>query len=75
MGTLTRERARVFYNRLGGRQDSQAYYEDPATNDLVAHAAFGEAQAVVEFGCGTGRFAEQLLDEQFPLPRATLRST
>ncbi len=66
MGTLTRERARVFYNRLGGRQDSQAYYEDPATNDLVAHAAFGEAQAVVEFGCGTGRFAEQLLDEQLP---------
>ena len=34
---------------------SLAYYEDPATEDLIAHAALSEAQAVCEFGCGTGR--------------------
>lgn len=66
MRTFTKEQARAHYNRFGGRQDTQAYYEDPATRDLVAHAAFAEAQAVVEFGCGTGRFAERLLEEHLP---------
>jgi ubiquinone/menaquinone biosynthesis C-methylase UbiE len=62
--TLTHEQARGFYDRLGSRQDSQAWYEDVATSDLVAHTELGAAGAVLEFGCGTGRFAEKLLEAQ-----------
>jgi ubiquinone/menaquinone biosynthesis C-methylase UbiE len=64
--TLKHEEARAFYDRFGAKQDSQAFYEDPATVDLVAHGAFDTARAVVEFGCGTGRFAEGLLADRLP---------
>ncbi len=66
MGILTHEQARAFYDRLGARQDSQRFYEDAATRELVRHAGFETARAVVEFGCGTGRFAEGLLAERLP---------
>lgn len=59
--TLSKDQAQAYYDRLGGKQDSQGYYEDPATEDMVSHAAFPEAQSVFELGCGTGRFAETLL--------------
>ena len=58
---LNREQAKAFYDRFGARQDSQAFYEDPATGDIIAHAAFERATAVFEFGGGTGRFAARLL--------------
>jgi SAM-dependent methyltransferase len=58
---LTHRQAQAFYNRMGAKQDWQAFYEAKATNDLIAHAAFETAQAVFEFGCGTGAFAERLL--------------
>lgn len=58
---LTREGARAFYDRFGTLQDRQGFYEDIATRDLVAHAEFEKAKAVLEFGCGTGRFAAALL--------------
>ena len=58
---LTRADARAFYDRFGSKQDGQAFYEDAAVQDLVAHAEFEKAAAVFEFGCGTGRFAERLL--------------
>lgn len=58
---LSHEQARRFYDRFGVKLDGQAFYEDPANADLVAHARFGESQAVFEFGCGTGRFAARLL--------------
>ncbi len=58
---LSHEQARAFYDRFGARQDSQAFYEDPATADMIAHADFARARAVFEFGCGTGRFAATLL--------------
>ncbi len=63
---LSKQEARAFYDRLGARQDSQAFYEDPATAELIAHAAFDEAEAVFEFGCGTGRFAERILKTHLP---------
>src|SRR5258708_14970723 len=58
---LTHEQAQAFYNRMGAKQDWQAFYEKRATRDLIAHASFETAQAVFEFGCGTGAFAERLL--------------
>jgi SAM-dependent methyltransferase len=58
---LTHRQAQAFYNRMGAKQDWQAFYEAKATHDLIAHASFETAQAVFEFGCGTGAFAERLL--------------
>jgi SAM-dependent methyltransferase len=58
---LTHEQAQAFYNRMGTKQDWQAFYEAKATHELIAHASFETAQAVFEFGCGTGAFAERLL--------------
>lgn len=63
---LTREQARAFYDRFGARQDGQGFYEDPATRELVAHAGFERAGAVFELGCGTGRFAAELLAHYLP---------
>lgn len=59
--TLTRKQARDVYDRLGRRQESQAIYERKALDLLVEHGDFGEANAIVEFGCGTGNFAHRLM--------------
>ena len=64
---LRRDEAKAFYNRFGAKQDSQGFYEDAALAELVEHADFDEAEAVFEFGCGTGRFAEGLLEHHLPL--------
>jgi SAM-dependent methyltransferase len=58
---LTHGQAQAFYNRMGAKQDWQAFYEAKATHDLIEHASFETAQAVFEFGCGTGALAERLL--------------
>jgi len=58
---LTRSQAQGFYDRFGRKQDAQAFYENAALEDLIAHAAFEEAEKVFELGCGTGRFALRLL--------------
>jgi len=63
---LTRQQARDFYDRFGHRQDRQAYYENAALDKLLERGDFGSAEAVVEFGCGTGRFAQTLLEEHLP---------
>lgn len=63
MKTLSHEEARRIYDFIGSKQDSQAFYEDVATRDLVRHGEFATARAVFEFGCGTGRFAKTLLAE------------
>jgi ubiquinone/menaquinone biosynthesis C-methylase UbiE len=70
---LTRAEARTFYDRWGARQDSQRPFEEPALRDLVAHARFDAARAVFELGCGTGRFAETLLEHHLP-PGASYRA-
>ena len=58
---LSHVEARDFYNSFGARQDLQAFYERPATDELIAHADFDRARSVYELGSGTGRFAEELL--------------
>ncbi len=64
--TLSRAEARRLYDRVGTLQDRQLFYEGPPLADLCAHAHFEEAESVVEFGCGTGRFAAELLAERLP---------
>lgn len=63
---LSHKEARAFYDRLGARQDWQRFYENPAIIDLIDHAAFGDAESVFEFGCGTGRLAKLLLERYLP---------
>jgi SAM-dependent methyltransferase len=62
--TLTRKQARDFYDRYGRRLKGQAFYGRQALEHLVEHGDFGTANAVVEFGCGTGSFARRLLAEE-----------
>ena len=66
MRTLTHREARSVYDRIGSWQDSQAFYEDRAVRELTRLARFGEATSVLEFGCGTGRYAHRLLSEILP---------
>lgn len=66
MPVLSREQARRVYDRIGARQDTQAFYEDRATAILIENGEFGTAQRVFEFGCGTGRFAHRLLSKRLP---------
>jgi len=54
--------AKRFYDRFGAWQDAQLY-ERPALRYLAAHSDFEKASAIVELGCGTGRFAQSLLSE------------
>ena len=63
MRTLSHQEARRIYDRIGARQDTQAFYEDVATRELIRHGEFASALAVFEFGCGTGRFGRMLLDD------------
>jgi ubiquinone/menaquinone biosynthesis C-methylase UbiE len=66
MRTLTFEEAKAYYDSFGAKQDSQTFYEGPAIKVLVANSHFDQATSVFEFGCGTGRFARELIDEQLP---------
>lgn len=70
MPVLTAEQARRVYDRIGRAQDWQRFYEDAATADLMVHAGFDIADAVVELGCGTGRFAAELLARHLPAEAA-----
>lgn len=74
MPALTPDEAKAFYDRFGSRQDNQAFYEAPALDQLVANSAFEKAQAVLEFGCGTGRVALDLLARHLP-PSCAYRGT
>jgi len=69
MQTLTLEEAKAYYDDFGAKQDSQTFYEGPAIERLVANSHFERAASVFEFGCGTGRFAQELIDEHL-LPDA-----
>jgi ubiquinone/menaquinone biosynthesis C-methylase UbiE len=60
---LNASEAQAYYDHFGRKQDSQGFYEDPALDELIAHADFQSAEALFEFGCGTGKFAMRLLEE------------
>jgi len=64
--TLTTPAARAYYDHVGKMQDAQGFYEDPAQDDLIAHASFQESQRIFEFGCGTGKLAARLLQAHLP---------
>lgn len=66
MPALSHDEARRVYDRIGARQDTQAFYEDRATAILVRYGRFDTAHRILEFGCGTGRFAFRLLSHQLP---------
>ena len=59
---LNRSAAQGYYDRFGEKQDSQGFYEDPAVDDLIAHAELNDVKCVFEFGCGTGKLAARLLE-------------
>ena len=63
---LTTEQAAAVYNRIGHWQDTQAFYESPAVEEMVRLGDFEQARSVVEVGCGTGALAERLLSRQLP---------
>jgi ubiquinone/menaquinone biosynthesis C-methylase UbiE len=60
---LNSSEARAYYDHFGKKQDSQGFYEDPAIDDLISHANLQDAEAIFEFGCGTGKFAARLLEK------------
>jgi len=59
--------AQAYYDRFGKKQDSQGFYEDPALDELIAHAGLHDARSAFEFGCGTGKFADRILRNHLPL--------
>jgi ubiquinone/menaquinone biosynthesis C-methylase UbiE len=59
---FTHEDAKRYYDRFGRKQDWQRLYESRALKELIEHASLRSAAAVFEFGCGTGRLAETLLE-------------
>ena len=63
---LSPAEAKRFYDRLGSAQDWQGFFENPAINELIGHAAFDSAYSVFEFGCGTGALAARLLQHHLP---------
>lgn len=63
---LSRAEVRAVYDRIGAWQDTQAFYEKPALDALIAHGASGDAQSILEVGCGTGRLAERILETCCP---------
>jgi ubiquinone/menaquinone biosynthesis C-methylase UbiE len=65
--TLSHGAARALYDRIGAWQDTQRFYEDLATGELIAQAELGVARSVFEFGVGTGRLAERLLRMHLPV--------
>lgn len=58
---LTQTETEKFYDALGANQDGAGYYEDLTLAQLTRFADFETATSIVEFGCGTGRFAEEML--------------
>lgn len=67
---LSHQQAARFYDRLGAGLDTQAFYEAAVLHELIEHFDMKTCRAVVEFGCGTGRLAAELM-EVYLSPEAT----
>lgn len=65
-GILTRDQARQYYDKFGHKQDQQSFYEDPILEWMFEHGEFSSCERIFEFGCGTGRLADQLLTDHLP---------
>lgn len=63
---ITWQEARDFYDKLGPHEDLESSFQDRVFDRLVAEACFGSARSVFELGCGTGRFAKRLFEEELP---------
>jgi len=63
--SISHAQARKFYDGLGSWQDYQVY-ERAAVNRLLARGEFESTESLFEFGCGTGRLAQQLLLNYLP---------
>jgi SAM-dependent methyltransferase len=61
MARISYAQATSFYNACGRWLDLQRWLEDPAFDDLLAHADLSHSHRIVEFGCGTGRLARRML--------------
>jgi ubiquinone/menaquinone biosynthesis C-methylase UbiE len=64
--TLPPPAAKKLYDRIGSLQETQSFYENPATDELLEHSRLGDATAIVEFGCGTGALAERMIRKRLP---------
>jgi SAM-dependent methyltransferase len=58
---LSHAETEKIYDAFGARQDGAGYYEDVTLAELKRFAKFESAASIAEFGCGTGRFAEEML--------------
>ena len=65
--TLSHLQAKCFYDRMAAIQDAQYFLERAALTDLVANLEPASAERWIEFGCGTGRFIEELFVRYLPL--------
>jgi ubiquinone/menaquinone biosynthesis C-methylase UbiE len=63
---LSHARARALYDALGRLLETQLFYERDAMSQLAGASRLGSASNVLEFGCGTGRFADEMLDHWLP---------
>jgi ubiquinone/menaquinone biosynthesis C-methylase UbiE len=59
---LSKKETKDFYDKFGAKQDWQSFYENSAIKTLIKHSDFDKAKSVLEFGCGTGKFAKDLLE-------------
>ncbi|RME97557.1 MAG: class I SAM-dependent methyltransferase [Alphaproteobacteria bacterium] len=57
---------RSYYDANAGRQDAQGWYADAPLRFLAAAGGFESARHLLEAGCGTGRFARELLRTRLP---------
>lgn len=64
--TLTHREAKAYYDGFGTTQDKQGWYEDTALAALKEQGDFGVAQKILEIGCGTGKFAQDLFENFLP---------
>jgi len=63
---LDYRQAQRIYDRIGRWQDTRPLTERRAMDEIAWRGDFYNAAAVLEFGCGTGRFAARLLETKLP---------